>query len=54
MKQAGLISIEPPVLPRQATTMLLGILKVQYRPTLINYPTLEGGIYLLYTLYLTL
>ncbi len=42
LKQAGLISIEPPVLPKQATTMLLGLLKAQYGPQLVKYQTLEG------------
>jgi hypothetical protein len=32
--------------------MLLGILKAQYGPQLVNYPTLEGRIYLFYMSYL--
>jgi hypothetical protein len=54
LKQAGLISIEPLVLPRQAVTMTLGTLEGQYGPQLVNYPKLEGRMYLLYMLYLIL
>jgi hypothetical protein len=54
LKQAGLISIEPPVLPRQTVAMTLGTLEAQYGPQLINYPKLEGRMYLLYMLYLIL
>jgi len=54
LKQARLISIEPQVLPRQAVTMTLGTLEAQYGPQLVNYPKLEGRIYLIYMLYLIL
>ena len=54
LKQVRLISIEPPVMPRQAATMLLRILEAQYGPQLVNYPIFEGRIYLLCMLYLIL
>ena len=51
---AGLITIDPSSLPKPTAIILIGILEAQYGPELINYPTLEGRIYMLYMLYLIL
>jgi hypothetical protein len=50
LKQAGLINIDPPKLPGPVASALLSVLEALYGPQLVNYPTLDGRVYLLYML----
>ena len=49
-KQAGLLDIDPPKLPAPVASASLKVLEALYGPQLVNYPTLDGRVYLLYML----
>lgn len=50
LKKAGLITKDPPKLPSPIAQVLYTVLQSLYGPQLMNYPTLEGRVYLLYML----
>ena len=50
LKDAGLIKVDPPKLPASIAQAILKILEAIYGPGLVNYPSIDGRIYLLYML----